>query len=114
MKLPSQAERLRIYTGENDRYNGRPLYEVIVEEARRKGLAGATTLRGITGFGANSRVHTTKILRLSEDLPIITEIIDASEKIDAFLPKLDEMITEGLVVREPVRVIAYRHSKTDG
>lgn len=110
MKLPQQAERLRIYTGENDRHNGRPLHELIVEEARKNGFAGATVLRGITGFGANSRVHTTKILRLSEDLPIVTEIIDSTEKIDAFLPILDEIIKEGLVVREPVQVIAYRHN----
>ncbi|NJB66603.1 hypothetical protein GGQ74_000243 [Desulfobaculum xiamenense] len=111
MKLPLDAERLRIYTGENDRYQGRPVHEVIVEEARREGMAGATTLRGILGFGANSRVHTSKILRLSEDLPVVTEIVDAPERIEAFLPRLDAMIQEGLVVREKVQVLVYRHNE---
>jgi len=112
MQLPNKAERLRIYTGESDTVGGRPLHEIIVEEARRAGLAGATVLRGVAGFGANSRVHTTKILRLSEDLPMITEIVDASDKIDAFLPKLDGLIKEGMVVREDVRVLLYRHNDT--
>lgn len=110
MKLPTQAERLRIYTGESDTAGGRPLHEIIVEEARRRGLAGATVLRGVSGFGANSRVHTAKILRLSEDLPIVTEIVDSPEKIDAFLPLLDSLIREGLVVREQVQVLVYRHN----
>lgn len=110
MKLPQEAERLRIYTGESDTAGGRPLHEIIVEEARRAGLAGATVLRGVAGFGANSLVHTTKILRLSEDLPMVTEIVDAPEKIDAFLPLMDGLIKEGLVVREKVTVLVYRHS----
>ena len=109
MMIPEQAERLRIYTGEQDHHKGRPLHEAIVELARERGLAGATVLRGICGFGANSRVRTSKILRLSEDLPIVTELVDAPEKIDALLPELDAMIGEGLVVREAVRVIVYRH-----
>lgn len=109
MRIPKDAERLRIYTGESDLYKGRPLHEVIVETARAEGFAGATVLRGITGFGANSLVHTSKILRLSEDLPVVTEIVDAPEKIDALLPRLDAMISEGLVVREKVQVIVYRH-----
>jgi PII-like signaling protein len=110
MKLPAEAELLRIFIGESDRYGGRPLCEVIVEEARRRGLAGATVLRGTLGFGANSRIHTAKILRLSEDLPMVVEIVDQAERIAAFLPDLDTMIGEGLVTLEKVRVIAYRHN----
>jgi len=110
MKLPAEAELLRIFIGESDRHGGRPLYEVIVEEARRRGLAGATVLRGTLGFGANSRVHTAKILRLSEDLPMVVEIVDDPARIAAFLPELDAMIGEGLVTLEKVRLIAYRHA----
>lgn len=113
MKLPSEAHLLRIFIGESDRHHGRPLYEVIVEEARKQGLAGATVLRGCLGFGANSRIHTSKILRLSEDLPMVIEIVDKPEQIEAFLPFLDRMITEGLVTLEKVNVIAYRHSATE-
>ncbi|MFK4765613.1 DUF190 domain-containing protein [Desulfobaculum sp. SPO524] len=110
MHLPDTAVRLSIYTGESDKHGGRPLHEVIVEEARKQGLAGATTLRAIMGFGANSRVHTSKILRLSEDLPIVTIIVDKAERIEAFLPTLDGMVNEGLVVREEVDVLVYRHN----
>lgn len=109
MNLPAEAELLRVFIGESDKRGGRPLYEVIVEEARRRGLAGATVLRGTLGFGANSRIHTAKILRLSEDLPMVIEIVDAPERIAAFLPDLDAMIGEGLVTLERVRLIAYRH-----
>jgi PII-like signaling protein len=109
MKLPSEAELLRIFIGENDKHDGRSLYEVIVESARRRGMAGATVLRGVLGFGAHSRIHTAKILRLSEDLPIVVEIVDKPERIAEFLPELDEMIDEGLITLEKVRVIAYRH-----
>lgn len=109
MKLPAEAELLRIFVGESDKAGVRPLYEVIVEEARRRGMAGATVLRGMLGFGANSRIHTAKILRLSEDLPMVVEIVDTPERIAAFLPDLDRMIGEGLVTLEKVRVIAYRH-----
>lgn len=109
MKLPSQAYLLRIFVGESDRFDGKPLHEAVVEEARRSGLAGATAHRGIMGFGAASRIHTSKVLRLSEDLPIIIEIVDSEERIEAFLPKLDELIAEGLVTLEKVRVITYRH-----
>lgn len=109
MKLPTEAELLRIFIGESDKRDGRPLYQVIVEEARRRGLAGATVLRGTLGFGANSRIHTAKILRLSEDLPMVIEIVDAPERIAAFLPELDAMIGEGLVTLEKVRLVAYRH-----
>jgi len=113
MKLPSEAQLVRIFIGENDKYEGRPLYEVIVEEARRRGMAGATVLRGILGFGAHSRIHTSKILRLSEDLPIVIEIVDKPERIENFLPKLDTMIQEGLITMEYVNVIAYRHNSSN-
>jgi uncharacterized protein len=111
MKLPSEADLLRIFIGESDKIGGRPLYEVIVELARKKGLAGATVLKGCLGFGANSRIHTTKILRLSEDLPMVIEIVDKPERIQELLPELDAMIQEGLVTLEKVRIIAYRHSE---
>ncbi|HNR30473.1 MAG TPA: DUF190 domain-containing protein [Candidatus Hydrogenedentes bacterium] len=110
MKLPWEAQLLRIFIGESDRCHGRPLHEVIVEEARKRGMAGATVLRGMVGFGANSRIHTSKILRLSEDLPIVVEIVDRPERIEAFLPELDGMVEEGLVTIEAVKVFAYRHS----
>jgi len=108
MKLPSEAQLLRIFIGEKDKVGHRPLYEVIVEEARRRGMAGATVLQGMMGFGAHSRLHTAKVLRLSADLPIIIEIVDKPERIAAFLPDLDAMIQEGLVTLETVQVIAYR------
>ncbi|ADJ28949.1 DUF190 domain-containing protein [Nitrosococcus watsonii] len=110
MKQPSEAELLRVFIGESDKYQGRPLYEIVVEEARRCGLAGATVLRGTLGFGASSRIHTAKILRLSEDLPMVIEIVDQPERIARFLPELDSLIEEGLVTLEPVQVIVYRHS----
>jgi len=113
MKLPSEAFLLRIFIGESDRAGGKPLYEIIVEEARRRGMAGATVLRGFLGFGANSRIHTAKVLRLSEDLPVVVEIVDTEEKIEDFLPELDGMLGEGLVTLEKVRVIVYRHNSKD-
>ncbi len=109
MKLQSEAELLRIYIGESYQYDGKPLHEAIVQEAQKRGMAGGTVLRGITGFGANSRLQTTKILRLSEDLPIVVEIVDKPERIADFLPVLDNMMGKGLVTLEPIRVIAYRH-----
>lgn len=108
MKIPQDGCLLRIFLGESDRWEGYPLYEAIVRKARELHLAGATVLRGPMGFGANSRLHTTKILRLSEDLPIVIEIVDSKEKIDELLPHIDEMILEGLVTLEKVRVIKYR------
>ncbi|WP_027178679.1 DUF190 domain-containing protein [Maridesulfovibrio bastinii] len=111
MNLPESALRLTVYTGEDDRIDHRPLHEVIVEEARKQGLAGATVKRGAMGFGANSRVHTTKILRLSEDLPIIIELVDVSEKINAFKKFLDRTMKEGLVTIEKVEVVFYRHNE---
>ncbi len=110
MHLPSEGELLRIFVGESDRYGHRPLYEAIVEEARKRGMAGATVLRGTLGFGAHSRIHTAKILRLSEDLPMVVEIVDTPERIAAFLPDLDTMMDEGMVTLEKIRVIIYRHS----
>lgn len=110
MKISSEASLLRIFIGESDKMDGRALHEAIVEKVREKGLAGATVLRGILGFGANSRIHTSKVLRLSEDLPVVVEIIDSEEKIQALLPELDKMIHEGLITQEKVRVIAYRHN----
>jgi len=110
LQLPSEAELLRIFIGEGDKHEGRPLYEVIVKLARERGLAGATVLRGVLGFGAHSRIHTAKILRLSEDLPTVIEIVDEPEKIADFLPEIDALIGEGLVTLEKVRVIAYRHT----
>ena len=107
-QLPNECELLRIFIGESDRYQGKPLYEAIVAEAKKEGMAGATVLRGLMGFGCHSRMHTAKVLRLSEDLPIVVEIVDTAEKIQALLPKFDEMIAEGLVTLEKVRVIAYR------
>src|SRR5439155_16299892 len=100
-----------IFIGENDKWEGKPLYEVIVLKARAAGLAGATVLRGMEGFGAKSRIHTARILRLSEDLPIIIEIVDSQEKIAAILPELDTMVAEGLITLENVRIIAYRHGQ---
>ncbi len=113
MKLPYEAELLRIFIGESDRYRGKPLHEAIVHEARRRGMAGATVLRGLMGFGAHSRMHTTKILRLAEDLPLVVEIVDKPERIADFLPELDKMIEEGLVTLERARVIAYRYAEPE-
>ena len=113
MKPPEDAELLRIFIGESDKHGGRPLYEAIVEAARSRGLAGATVLRGVLGFGAHSRIHSAKVLRISEDLPILIEIVDKPDRIVAFLPLLDEMMDEGLVTLEKVRVTVYRPG-TDG
>ncbi len=108
MKIPENGYLLRVFLGESDQWHGRPLYEAIVMKARELHLAGATVLRGPMGFGASSRVHTAKILRLSEDLPIVIEIVDSKEKIDVLLPYVDDMVQEGLVTLERVQVIKYR------
>jgi uncharacterized protein len=108
MMLPEEGHLLRIFIGESDRHDGRPLYEWLVLQARERGLAGVTVLRGIEGFGAHSRLHTAKILRLSEDLPIIIEIVDTAEKIEAFLPLVDGAVGEGLATVEKVRIRFYR------
>ena len=111
MGIPKKGQLLRIFIGERNRYDGRPLYEWIVMEAKRAGLAGATVLRGIMGFGANSRIHTSKILRLSEDLPIIIEIVDTHEKLTQFLAHIDKAIGEGLATLEKADVQFYRGSE---
>ncbi len=110
MNLPEEAEVIRIFIGESDHYEGRPLYEAIVTAARKRGMAGATVLRGVLGFGVHSRIHTAKVLRLSEDLPMVVEIVDKTERIEEFLPELDKMVGEGLITIEKVRVFAYRHN----
>jgi PII-like signaling protein len=108
MKLPTEGKLLRIFVGEADRWHGKPLYQAIVEEARSRGLAGATVVKGFVSFGAHSRLHTATILRLSTDLPVVIEIVDTLEKIEAFLPTIDQMVQEGLVTLERVEVIVYR------
>jgi hypothetical protein len=114
MALPREGHLLRVFIGESDKHEGIPLYEWIVRKAREHGLAGATALRGIEGFGANSRLHTAKILRLSTDLPVIVEIVDTIEKIDAFLPVIDGAVGEGLATVEKVDVRFYRSAPTRG
>ena len=108
MKLPQDCVLLRIFIGESDRYDGKPLYEAIVLKARELHLAGATVLRGAMGFGASSRIHTAKILRLSVDLPLIIELVDSEEKVNGFIPVLEGMMGGGLVTMEKVRVLHYR------
>jgi PII-like signaling protein len=109
--LLENAELLRVFIGDSDRHRGKPLCEAIVEAARECQLAGATVLRGYLGYGAHSRIHTAKNLRLSEDLPVVVEIVDAPEKIEAFLPVVDEMMAEGMVTVESVKVLVYRHDE---
>jgi uncharacterized protein len=107
MQIPRQAVLLRIFIGEDDKLGGKPLYEAIVLKARETHLAGATVLRGPMGFGASSRLHTTKILRLSEDLPLVIEIVDSEDKINNFLSTLDGMMSSGLITLEKVQVLQY-------
>jgi len=109
MEVPRDSMLLRIFIGESDRRNHKPLYEAIVLKAREMHLGGATVLRGPMGFGKSSRMHTAKILRLSMDLPIVIEIVDSEEKINGFLPALEEMMSGGMVTLERVQVIEYRH-----
>jgi PII-like signaling protein len=113
MRIPHDAILLRIFLGENDRWERHPLYEAIVLKAREMHLAGATVLRGPMGFGRSSRLHTAKVLRLSEDLPFVVEIVDSEEKINAFLPVLDGMMGSGLITIERVRVLQYGHPAED-
>lgn len=108
MKIPKEGCLLRVFIGESDTWQGRPLYEAIVLKARELHLAGATVLRGVMGYGASSRVHTAKVLRLSEDLPIVVELVDAREKLEQLLPFLDATVTNGLVTLERAEVITYR------
>jgi PII-like signaling protein len=110
--IPSEGKLLRIFIGEADHWRGRPLYEAIVLEARRRGLAGATVIKGFMGFGAHSRIHTAKLLELSQDLPIVIEIVDAPDKIEAFMPDLEAMVGDGLITLERAEVLLYRPGRT--
>jgi len=110
MKIEGEGQLLRIFIGESDRWEGHPLYEAIVLRARQAGLAGATVLRGMQGFGAASRIHRASILRLSQDLPIVVEIVDRPERVQAILPDLERMVGEGMITVEPVQIIVYRHA----
>lgn len=114
MHIPEDGYLLRIFVGESDRHGHHPLYEAIVLKARETGLAGATVVRGVMGFGKHSVLHTAKILRLSEDLPMVVEIADSLEKIEQFVPVLDQMITDGLVTLERVQVIHYKANPANG
>lgn len=111
MKISGQGRELRVYIGESDQYKGRPLYQAIVEMLKAEGLAGATVMRGMIGFGAHSRIHTTNILRLSEDLPMVVVAVDSQEYIERVLPRLDEMVAEGLITIHDVEIIKYTHSE---
>ncbi len=111
MKLPEEGMLLRIFIGELDHYKGKPLYEQIVLKARKLNLAGATVVRGLMGFGAHSRLHAAHLLRLSDDLPIIIEIVDTKENLEKLIPFLDKVVEEGLITMEKVRVIKYRHNQ---
>ena len=113
MKDGGEKVLMRIFIGESDRQGHRPLYEVLVELFRKEGLAGATVLRGVSGFGAHSVYHTVKLLRLSTDMPLVIEVVDSQEKIDAVMPRVDEMMDGGLITMEKVRVIHYTHHKDE-
>lgn len=110
MKIEGSGKVVRVFIGASDRWHGQPLYNAIVQRAKQEGLAGATVTEGIEGFGANSRVHRASILELSTDLPIKVEIIDVAERIDLFLPLLDEMVTEGLITVQPCEIVKYSHN----
>jgi PII-like signaling protein len=110
MRLEGEGKLLRLFIGESDTWHGKPLYQAIVERVRAEGLAGATVIRGIEGFGADSHLHTSRILRLSEDLPVVIEIVDTPEQIDRVVPFLDEMVGEGMLTLERVQIVSYRSS----
>ncbi|GAB4252551.1 MAG: DUF190 domain-containing protein [Thermoleophilia bacterium] len=114
MKIEGPGKLLRVFVGESDQYEGKPLFQAVVELLKRENLAGATVLRGIEGFGAHSRIHTARILRLSEDLPLVIEVVDQAERIERVLPLLDEMIEEGLIMLADVEIIAYRAGSPPG
>jgi PII-like signaling protein len=114
MRIDGPALLVRIYVGESDHRDGKPLYQAIVELLRERGLAGATVLRGIEGFGANARLHTTRLLRLSEDLPLLIEVVDQEDRIRAVLPELDEMVGDGMITLERIEVVAYRGTGPGG
>src|SRR5437763_16372995 len=107
MSLPAEGKLLRVFIGEADRWHGKPLYEAIVLEARKRGLAGATVIKGFMGFGAHSLIHTAKLLELSQDLPIVVEIVDAPEKIEEFMPDLETMVGDGLITIERAEILLY-------
>jgi uncharacterized protein len=109
-RIEGEGKLLRLFIGESDRWHGKPLYQAIVERVREEGLAGATVIRGIEGFGADSHLHTSRILRLSEDLPVVIEIVDTPERIDRVVPILDEMVGEGMLTLERVQIVSYRSS----
>lgn len=111
LKLEGEGLLLRVFIGEDDRWHGRPLYEAIMLLARERGLAGCTVVRGLAGFGAASRIHTAKVLRLSLDLPIVIEIVDTAEKVRALLPEIEAMVSDGLATIEPIEVHFYRHQR---
>lgn len=111
MKLPEEGSLLRIFIGESDSYKGKTLYEQIVLKAKELNLAGATVTRGIMGYGASTRMHSSKLLKLSEDLPVVVEIVDTEENLNKLLPFLDEAVLEGLITREKVKVVKYRHNQ---
>jgi PII-like signaling protein len=113
MRIEGEGKLLRIFIGESDRWHGKPLYEAIVERVRNEGLAGATVIRGIEGFGAESHMHTSRILRLSEDLPVVIEIVDTQDRIERVVPMLDQMVGEGMITIEDVHIIAYRGGDSD-
>jgi PII-like signaling protein len=110
-RLEGEGKLLRLFIGESDTWHGKPLYQAIVERVRKEGLAGATVVRGIEGFGADSHLHTSRILRLSEDLPVVIEIVDTPEQIDRVVPILDEMVGEGMLTLERVQIVSYRSSE---
>ena len=109
-RMEGEGKLLRLFIGESDTWHGKPLYQAIVERVRQEGLAGATVIRGIEGFGADSHLHTSRILRLSEDLPVVIEIVDTPERIDRVVPLLDEMVREGMLTLERVQIVSYRSS----
>ena len=110
MKIEGEGKLLRLFIGESDTWHGKPLYHAIVERVRSEGMAGATVIRGIEGFGADSHLHTSRILRLSEDLPVVIEIVDTAERIDRIVPILDDMVSEGMLTLERVQIVSYRSS----
>jgi PII-like signaling protein len=114
MRFTGEGKLLRVFIGESDLHGGKPLYQALVERVRAEGLAGATVLRGIEGFGASSHLHTSRILRLSEDLPIVVEIVDTTENVDRILPVVDEMVGDGMVTVERVEVLTYRATPPEG
>jgi hypothetical protein len=113
MMVPEEGQLLRIFIGESDQFEGRPLFEWLVNKARESGLAGATVIRGLEGFGAHSKVHTAKILRLSSDLPVVVEIVDTRERVEEFLPLVDGAIKEGMATLEDVTIRLYRKAEED-